>query len=104
MRQTTKKIILVLDNYSIHKNKLFRSFINEHADRLRLVFLPTYSPWRNPIELFWRHPKQQVLANMFFESIAADCQRVRRLIGADARDCTVNYLESTTVYFNLTNG
>ena len=100
MRQTTKKIILVLDNYSIHKTTLVCDFIKEHADRLRLVFLPTYSPWLNPIELFWRHLKKQVLANRFFESIAAelrelwrclkviaaDCQRVRRLIGADARD------------------
>lgn len=98
MRQTTKKAILVLDNYSVHKTKLVRDFVNEHADRLRLVFLPTYSPWLNPIELFWRHLKRQVLANRFFESIvaqlrellrclkliAADCQRVRRLIGASA--------------------
>ncbi len=98
MRQTTKKIILVLDNYSVHKIKLVRDFVKEHAARLRLVFLPTYSPWLNPIELFWRHLKKQVLANRFFHSlaaelrelcrclnnIAADCQHVRRLIGARA--------------------
>ncbi len=98
MSQTSKKIILVLDNYSVHKTKLVRDFVNVHAARLRLVFLPTYSPWLNPIELFWRHLKKQVLANRFFESIvaelrelwrclrniASDRQRVRRLIGADA--------------------
>lgn len=98
MGQTTKKVILVLDNYSIHKTKAVRDFVNEHADRLRLVFLPTYSPWLNPIELFWRHLKKRVLANRFFESItvqlrelwkclealAADGQQVRRLIGVNA--------------------
>jgi putative transposase len=98
MSRTAKKIILVLDNYSVHKTKLVRDFVKEHASRLRLVFLPTYSPWLNPIELFWRHLKKQVLANRFFESIAAelrelwrciktiaaDCLRVRHLIGADA--------------------
>ena len=98
MSQTSKKIILVCDNYSVHKTQAVRDFVKEHADRLRLVFLPTYSPWLNPIELFWRHLKKQVLANRFFETlaaelrelwrclkkIAADCQRVRRLIGASA--------------------
>jgi putative transposase len=97
MSQTSKKIVLVLDNYSIHKTQAVRDFVNEHSDRLRLVFLPTYSPWLNPIELFWRHLKKRVLANRFFESItaqlrelwkrlralAADGPQVRRLIGAD---------------------
>jgi len=97
MSQTTKKIVLVLDNYSIHKTQAVRDFVKEHADRLRLVFLPTYSPWLNPIELFWRHLKKRVLANRFFETIAAllrelwkrltclasDGQQVRKLIGAD---------------------
>lgn len=98
MRQTTKRIILVLDNYSVHKTQMVRDFVKEHADRLRLAFLPTYSPWLNPIELFWRHLKKRVLANRFFESIAAqlrelwkrlkaltsDGDQVRRLIGAGA--------------------
>ena len=96
--ETTKKIILALDNYSVHKTKTVHDFLKEHAARLRLVFLPTYSPWLNPIELFWRHLKKQVLPNRFFESIAAelrelwrclkdiaaDCQRIRYLIGANA--------------------
>jgi transposase len=96
MNRTSKKIILVLDNYSIHKTQRVRDFVKEHADRLRLVFLPTYSPWLNPIELFWRHLKKRVLANRFFETIvaqlrelwkrlvdlASDGPLVRRLIGA----------------------
>ena len=97
MSRSSKKIIMVLDNYSIHKTQAVRDFIKEHADRLKLVFLPTYSPWLNPIELFWRHLKKRVLANRFFESItaqlrelwkrlktlAADGPQVRRLIGAN---------------------
>jgi putative transposase len=98
MRQTKKKLILVLDNYSVHKTQMVRDFVKEHADRLRLVFLPTYSPWLNPIELFWRHLKKRVLANRFFENmvaqlrelwkrlkaLASDGAQVRRLIGAGA--------------------
>lgn len=98
MSRTSKKIILVCDNYSVHKTQAVRDFVKEHADRLQLVFLPTYSPWLNPIELFWRHLKKRVLANRFFETIAAqmrelwkrltclasDGPQVRRLIGADA--------------------
>jgi putative transposase len=98
MNQTSKKFIIVLDNYSIHKTKAVRDFVEQHADRLKLVFLPTYSPWLNPIELFWRQLKRRVLANRFFESIVAQLRelwkrlkvlmadgiQVRQIIGANA--------------------
>lgn len=80
------------------KTQAVRDFVNEHSERLRLVFLPTYSLWLNPIELFWHHLKRRVLANRFFDNmtaqlrelwkrfkaLAADGPQVRLLIGAYA--------------------
>lgn len=37
--------------------------IETHPGRLRRVFLPTYSPWLNPIEMLWRVLKQRILKN-----------------------------------------
>lgn len=98
MSRTSKKIILICDNYAVHKTQAVRDFVKEHADGLRLVCLPTCSPWLDPIELFWRHLNKRGLVNRFFQTIAAqmrelwkrltclasDGQQVRRLIGADA--------------------
>lgn len=30
------------------------------AGRLVLLYLPTYSPWLNPIEMLWRHYRREV--------------------------------------------
>ena len=43
--------IVVMDNLSIHKNQQVRRLIESAG--CQLVFLPTYSPDLNPIELAW---------------------------------------------------
>lgn len=43
--------IVIMDNLSIHKNQQVRRLIE--AAGCELVFLPTYSPDLNPIELAW---------------------------------------------------
>ena len=46
------KIVLILDNARIHHAKVIQPFLNEHKNRLRLVFLPPYSP-----EIYISHNK-----------------------------------------------
>lgn len=40
----TGRIVIILDNARIHHAKLLESFLQENKDRLRLIFLPPYSP------------------------------------------------------------
>ncbi len=47
------KIVMSFDNAKIHHAKLIQPFLQQHEDRLRLVFLPTYSPELNLIEGLW---------------------------------------------------
>lgn len=35
---------MILDNALFHHGKLLQPFLEEHKDRLELVFLPLYSP------------------------------------------------------------
>ena len=44
-----KTITLVLDNYIIHKSRKVERWLATNK-KFRLLFLPTYSPWLNPIE------------------------------------------------------
>lgn len=63
-------IYLVLDNYSVHTSKKTRAFLaSDEARRLHLVFLPTYSPWLNPIEGTWRLVKGRAAANRWRDSL-----------------------------------
>ena len=39
------------------------------AGPLVLLYLPTYSPWLNPIEMLWRHWRKEVTHCELFESI-----------------------------------
>ena len=60
-----QKIVMILDNARIHHAKLIQPFLNEHKDRLTLVFLPPYSPNLNAVERVWGLLKKSVIANRF---------------------------------------
>ena len=38
---------------------------------LVLLYLPTYSPWLNPIEMLWRHFRREVTHCELFETVNA---------------------------------
>lgn len=62
------RILLVIDNYGIHSSKASQAFLHEHADRIRILPLPTYSPHLNPIEPYWKYLKRHVNTNVLHES------------------------------------
>lgn len=47
-----KTITPVVDSYIIHKSRKVERWPEENS-KFRLLFLPTYSPWLNPIERLW---------------------------------------------------
>lgn len=53
-------IYVVQDNWSIHKHPDVTNAL-EDVPRIEPVWLPTYSPWLNPIEKLWRWLRQDVL-------------------------------------------
>lgn len=65
----TGKIVIILDNARVHHAKLLKPFLQEHAARLQLVFLPPYSPQMNLIEGLWGWMKNEVINNAFFSTV-----------------------------------
>ena len=65
-----KEIIVILDNAKYHYSEEVRNVI-EKSSRLKLVYLPTYSPELNLIERVWRFFKKKVLYNKYYENLAA---------------------------------
>ncbi len=62
------KVVIILDNASIHKRKDILEKIEQEMPNLVLEFLPTYSPDYNLIELTW-HSAKEFIANRLFKSI-----------------------------------
>ena len=75
-----RPIILITDNYQIHKTKAVKELERRHFGRLLQVYLPTYSPHLNPIEMLWRHVRRLVTHNYKFDTIAAVIEAVRRVL------------------------
>jgi transposase len=62
-------IVMVLDNARAHHAKLLKPFLEEHS-RLKLVFLPPYSPELNIVEGLWKWLKSDVVNNVFYHTVA----------------------------------
>ncbi len=68
--QGKRNWLLIWDNASWHISKMVRNWIREHNQQVKQTsqgvrilpfFLPTKSPWLNPIEPKWVHAKKAVV-------------------------------------------
>ena len=62
-------IYIAWDNASTHQDDEVEAVIRAAAGRLVLLYLPTYSPWLNPIEMLWRHFRREVTHCELFETV-----------------------------------
>jgi transposase len=53
-------VYVAWDNASTHQDQEVEAVVRGVAGRLILLYLPTYSPWLNPIEMLWRHFRREV--------------------------------------------
>lgn len=62
-------IYVAWDNASTHQDDEVEAVVRAAAGRLVLLYLPTYSPWLNPIEMLWRHFRREVTHCELFETV-----------------------------------
>lgn len=60
MHGAREPVFLVVDGHPIHKAKRVQDFVKAHKGRLKLFYLPPYSPHLNPDEQVWAHVKRSV--------------------------------------------
>lgn len=75
-----QKIVLVVDNFIIHRSRKTQKFLETYTDQLELFALPTYSPWLNLIELLWKHLRRKVTHNHLFQTISELVEAVRKFL------------------------
>ena len=64
-----KKYLLILDNAGFHKTQCVKNLLAEYAPRIRVEYIPPYSPELNPVERVWRITRRQVTHNRYFQSV-----------------------------------
>jgi hypothetical protein len=66
----TDELVLILDNLSIHRSINVQLWALAHK-RVRFLFQPTYAPWLNLIEPWWKTLRSLALAGRRFDDGAA---------------------------------
>lgn len=62
-------IYIILDNARYYRSQLVKDFVSENK-RIKLVFLPPYSPNLNIIERLWRFFKKNITYNRYYEKFS----------------------------------
>jgi putative transposase len=102
-KHPAETVYVAWDNASTHEDDAVEAVVRGAAGRLVLLYLPTYSPWLNPIEMLWRHVRREVThcelfesikalivaAQAFFEQYNQSPKRVLSIIGAIPKDFSV---------------
>lgn len=68
LHDVTGKIFLIVDGSSVHTAKEVRDFVR-NEERLRLFFLPPYSPELNPDEWVWKNVKHDRIGRTSVRSL-----------------------------------
>lgn len=71
VKHPAETIYVAWDNARTHVDHEIEAVLRGAAGRLILLYLPTYSPWLNPIEMLWRHYRREVTHCELFQSIEA---------------------------------
>src|SRR5215471_2035263 len=99
-KHPTGTIYVAWDNADTHEDDEVEDVVRAAAGRLVLLYLPTDSPWLNPIEMLWRHFRREVTHCEFFETklalltAARECfdrfnqcpEKILSVIGSNAKD------------------
>lgn len=64
-----KTVMVILDNSKYHRAKIVTDWADDHSKKIKLEFLPPYSPDLNPIERVWKLTRKKCVHNEYFPTI-----------------------------------
>ena len=76
-KHRAETVYVAWDNANTHEDAGVEAVLRGAAGRLILLYLPTYSPWLNPIEMLWRHFRREVTHCELFDNIEAMLEATR---------------------------
>jgi transposase len=101
LRQNVRRVYLIIDRHPVHRSHKVKNWVEENEERLRLIFLPSYSPEINPDELL----NQDVKSNALGRQRPADQTELMSKIRSYLRsrqckpDIVANYFQGKHVQY-----
>lgn len=89
IRHRTQKVFLIVDGHPVHKSRAVRDWVECHAERIRLFFLPSYSPHLNPDELLNHDVKANAVGRQRPKSQAEMIANIRSYLRSTQRHPSV---------------
>jgi transposase len=80
LAQTSGHVMLIQDGARYHTSAETKRFFAQHAERLTVYQLPSYSPDYNPIEKLWKKLKQQETHLHYFPTFGALSAKVEQAL------------------------
>lgn len=95
--QYKRTIYLIIDNATYYKNIDVKAYLKKPDCKIKLIFLPTYSPNLNFIERLWKYMKKYIIGvkyrekfkefetdiHYFFDNINLHEEKLRQFIGTE---------------------
>lgn len=79
----TKDVFVIVDNAGYYHGKKVKEFLK--TSKIKLVFLPAYSPHFSLIERVWRYLKKNVLYNRYYSTFKEFTEAVNDFLGRSHR-------------------
>jgi transposase len=97
-------IVLLMDRARFHNSRAVRAFVREHRTRIRVFFLPRYSPEYNPAEQVWEEIKDNKIGRQpiyskkdlksklesALKSLALDTRRIMSFFGLSTTEYAIS--------------
>ena len=85
IRQSPKKVFLIVDGHPAHRATKVKTWLNEKPDDIRLFFLPGYSPELNPDEMLNQDVKGNAVGRKRPHNLVEMIRTVRRFLRSRQR-------------------
>ncbi len=85
IRQCDQKVFLIVDGHPVHRSRAVRHWVEQHAERIRLFFLPSYSPELNPDELLNHDVKANAVGRQRAENQSQMIENIRSYLRSTQR-------------------
>lgn len=72
---SAKRIYVIMDNARSNKNKKIEAFLE--TSKIKIRYLPPYSPNLNPIERLWKIMREKKMYNQYYETSVRYFQEIR---------------------------
>lgn len=100
-KHSARKVVLIIDRHPVHRSRRVKRWIAEHADRIRVFYLPGYSPRLNPDELLNQDVKSNAVGRQRPKDQPEMISMLRSYLRSTQRrpDIVTNYFQHKDVRY-----